>query len=150
MLSEVYFQELNHTMIRGSMGQSLTDLWNQFNGESLDKDTLADRLYKTGTTVIVAINGSQMIGFVCLSSVSSPITRTEYIEVWALFVSPEARMNGIGTALIEQVKKCAPTASNARFFVSADTAQISFYQKCGYELSGAIRMTKKCTSTSTH
>ena len=147
MLSEVFFQKFNHTMLIGSIGQSLTDLWNQFNGESLDKETLVARFCKTGTTAIVATNSAQiMVGFVCLSSVSSPITRTEYVEVWALFVSPEARMNGIGTALIEQVKKCTPTASNARFFVSADMAQISFYQKCGYELSGTVRMTRKCSS----
>lgn len=147
MLSKVSFQELNHTMLSSSMGQSLTNLWGQFNGEYLVKNALADRLYKAGATVIVAINKSQMIGFVCLSHLSSPILCADCVEVWALFVIPTARMHGIGRALIEQIER--KIHSPVRLFVSADETQIPFYQKCGYELSGASRMTKKCIYTST-
>ena len=142
---KISFRELDHTSLGGSMGQSLTDLWNQFNGEYIKNDTFANRLCRSSATIIVAINSSQTIsGFICFSRLSSPTLSTECIEIWALFVSPTVRMLGIGTSLMRQVEEHAIAHSNVRLFVSATKAQIPFYQKCGYDLSGAVCMTRNC------
>lgn len=58
------------------------------------------------------------------------------IEIWHLFVAPQAMGRGAGRRITDALIEQARAAGEARLWVEADPNALGFYQACGFRLVG--------------
>ena len=60
------------------------------------------------------------------------------LEIWHLFVAPDAMGQGAGRALTAALIAQAHAAGERCLWVEADPNALGFYQACGFELVGEV------------
>jgi GNAT superfamily N-acetyltransferase len=104
---------------------------------------LLDRLSHGEATVFIAYNGSRAVGFTLLYDTFTSVAMKPLCILNDLYTTPEARGQGVGTALIAQAREHA--LANGAFRVRLRTAHDNLTAQSVYEKLGFKRDEIYCT-----
>ena len=122
----------------------LTDLFDQYRqfyecppDLSAAKNWIAENFERGRSTIFVAGDGHQLIGFTQLYPALCSVALVEYFVLYDLFVAPSARRQGIARALMNVASEWATAQGAAR--LDLETARDNYpgqalYRDLGYEL----------------
>ena len=122
----------------------LTDLFDQYRqfyecppDLSAAKNWIAENFERGRSTIFVAGDGHQLIGFTQLYPALCSVDLVEYFVLYDLFVAPSARRQGIARALMNAASEWATAQGAAR--LDLETARDNYpgqalYRDLGYEL----------------
>jgi GNAT superfamily N-acetyltransferase len=102
---------------------------------------LAAMLQDAGSAVFLAWSGAEAFGVATVTTTSHGLEFARSAELEDLYVSPQARHQGVGRALIDHVKQwCRQNGCNILSVVVTPEAQakhdlIAYYQKYGFQQS---------------
>ena len=117
------------------------DAYRQFYGQQSDvnvaRQFLHDRLAHNGSIVLIAEDHARTaIGFVQLYPTFSSILAAPIYVLSDLYVMPEARRRGVGTALLQSAIETARAAGVARVELATAMSNVSaqrLYEKLGWQ-----------------
>lgn len=120
----------------------LFDAYRQFYGQAADeglaKQFLTARLQNKESVVILAVDATQaIVGFCQLYPTFCSVEAKPIYSLYDLFVSPEGRRSGTGTALLNAAEKLAAENGKARMDLS--TAKTNKAAQGVYEALGWVR-----------
>lgn len=109
-----------------------------FNGVQMSPERTADQLARCSgiESALIAYNGDQAVGFVCLRLIPWLCYDVMYAELTELFVIEAFRRRGVASALVAHAERLARAAGAAemRILTGRDNvAAQAFYQALGYE-----------------
>ena len=84
----------------------------------------------------VAEDDNMLVGYIAAAPKELSYRKSKYLEIDNMGVNPEYRGKGVGTLLIEEVKKWAKENGYNKLFVNSyfkNTSAIAFYKKNGFE-----------------
>lgn len=121
---------------------SLFDAYRQFYEQSSDlaiaKSFICDRLMNNESMILLASNESeQAVGFCQLYPTFCSVEAKPIYALYDLFVIPEARRSGAGTALLQAAEKLAVESGKARMDLT--TARTNKAAQAAYESLGWVR-----------
>lgn len=121
---------------------ALFDSYRQFYGMSADLQRAAGyirtRLEKTESVILVAEDGAdKIVGFCQIYPTFCSVFTAPLYALYDLFVAPEARGRGVGTALLVAAERCAVEAGVVR--LELRTAKTNAQAQALYESSGWVR-----------
>ena len=111
-------------------------LWNEAGRDDLlaHPETLEYALPPQGlASVRVAVEGERVIGF------ATGVDGDGFVELDDLFVDPDQMRQGVGRALIEDMKAVARDRGVDRIEVTANPNALAFYQEVGFVTVGEAR-----------
>lgn len=124
----------------------LFDAYRQFYRQQPDtvgaRRFLGERLNRQDSILLLALQRNQAVGFTQLYPSFSSAAMARIFVVNDLFVQPEARSHGIGTALIEAAVAHARQAGAVRLTLSTELSNT--IAQSVYERAGWIRDTVFC------
>lgn len=126
--------------------QKCHKLWNVFNGSSLSEDGFFEKILNGKYELILALTENDIVGFALCELISSPLRKSLYVEIWAIYVSEDHQRKGVGKMLLDEVNNFSKNLGCSDIHVSSDSKPqvVDFYRFCGYH-SYAIRMRKEIT-----
>lgn len=105
-----------------------------------ERDFIRSHLDPPNSTLLVAVNGGEIIGLVGLTG--GVLEEERHVGTFGLSVAEEHRGKGVGTALIEALVAWAPSAGISRIqaWVWANNpGAIALYQRLGFAQEGVSR-----------
>lgn len=118
----------------------LFDAYRQFYGQQSDiivaKQFLSDRLTRNESVILVAEGGRAAIGFVQLYPTFSSILAAPMYVLSDLFVIPEARRRGVGTALLQSAVETTRATGAVRLELATAITNVSaqrLYESLGWQ-----------------
>ena len=118
----------------------LFDAYRQFYEQPADAQRAYDYLYtrisKDESVIFVAVKGSTPLGFTQLYPTFSSVSLKSVWVLNDLFVSPDARQLGVGTALLERAREFAIETQSKGLMLQTATdnkAAQALYEKLGWE-----------------
>lgn len=108
-----------------------------FNGEALSPQALAERMVEAEDleTIFLGALDDSLAGLLVLRTVPSLSDPEGWAEITELYVRPEARRQGVGTALVEAAMAYARERGCADLHLLVDpgnTAALAFYGALGF------------------
>ena len=104
----------------------LFDAYRQFYGQESDLDGSTDfireRLASKDSEILLAVSEDKVVGFAQLYPSFSSVSMKRVFILNDLFVSPDVRKRGAGTALLKAAERFAPRANFSRHATSSTTA----------------------------
>ena len=109
-------------------------------GERYFKELISD----PSQCCFFAEDNGKLVGYIAAAPKEISYRNSKYLEIDNMGVSPEYRGKGVGTMLIEEVKKWAKENGYNKLFVNSyfkNTSTINFYKKNGFnEIDVSLEM----------
>ncbi len=103
---------------------------------ALAREFIRERLEQQDSTIFVAQNGDDLIGFVQLYPIFSSVNAKKSLLLNDLFVSPKARRAGAGKALMNSAKNYADMQGACWLMLQTEktnTQAQALYESLGYQ-----------------